>query len=156
MSHGVGADGRKRFRGLIAAVEGEVQSRVQGHVRLTRTDAKPGESIEVLLSLQDIEEARLVLTEDLIRAALKAAKAAEAAAPMQDGGEAPDEGGAAMAQDLPRRGPGRFAARKTTLGKTMGKSKPLVPSGIRTEFKKAKTGRPAPGDARPSPKPPAK
>ncbi len=157
MSRGVGADGRKRFRGLIAAVEGEAEGRAQGHVRLTRTDAKPGESIEVLLSLQDIDEARLVLTEDLIRAALKAAKAAEAAAQMEDGGEAPDEGEQAMAPDLPRRGPGRFAARKTTLGKTIiGKSKPLVPSGIRTEFKKAKTGRPTPGDARPSSKPPAK
>jgi ribosome maturation factor RimP len=151
MNHGVGADGRKRFRGLIGAVEGEGSS---AHIKLTRTDAKPGESEEVSLPLRDIGEARLVLTEDLIRAALKAAKAAEAAAPETDGAEPDDE---ASSVAPARRGPGRFArGAKVDMSKTMGKSKPLVPSGVRTEFKKAKTGRPVQGDARPAAKPPAK
>jgi ribosome maturation factor RimP len=155
MNHGVGEDGRKRFRGLIGAVEGEGTA---AHIKLTRTDAKPGESEEVLLPLRDIGEARLVLTEDLIRAALKAAKAAEAAEPANENDQPGDET-SPVAPDLPRRGPGRFAARapgKTDVNKTMGKSKPLVPSGIRTEFKKAKTGRPVQGDTRPASKPPAK
>jgi len=163
MSHGAGEDGRKRFRGLIGAIEGD-----QAHVLLTRTDAKPGESIDVRLALRDISEARLVLTEDLIRASLKAAKAAEAAGEAEDGGESAgdDSSGAPSPR---RRGPGRFArdpAQKAAsqngfgqnaLGKAgIGKSKPLVPAGIRTEFKKAKTGRPVEGGARPLSKPPAK
>jgi ribosome maturation factor RimP len=157
MNQGIGEDGRKRFRGIIGALEGDAQT----HVRLTRTDAKPGENIEVLLPLRDIGDARLVLTEDLIRAALKAAKAAELAATAnaEATDEMPGETDSPVAADLPRRGPGRFAARnggKALGGKALGKSKPLVPSGIRTEFKKAKTGRPAEGGLRPLSKPPAK
>jgi len=152
-------DGRKRFRGLIGPVEGEDRAAA---LRLSRLDEKPGEPKDVLLPLRDISEARLVLTEDLIRAALKAAKEAEAqgAEGSAEGDEAAGEG-----EDAPRRGPGRFALRgpsKTQFGKaTLGakpqstKSKPLVPSGVRTEFKKAKTGktetgRPALRDTRPS------
>jgi len=144
-------DGRKRFRGLIGPVEGEDRAAA---LRLTRLDEKPGEAKDVLLPLRDISEARLVLTEDLIRAALKAAKQAEA----QDGAEAAaDDGetaGESQGEDAaPHRGPGRFALRgpagKATLGNKPQalKSKPLVPSGVRTEFKKAKIGR---VDARPS------
>jgi len=155
MNHGAGDDGRKRFKGVIGALEGETLS----HVRLVRTDAKPGESVEVLLPLRDIGDARLVLTEELIRVALKAAKAAEAAARIADGGDAEGDDDAPVAPDLPRRGPGRFAARGQAKGmsdKLLNKSKPLVPSGIRTEFKKAKTGRPVEGGSRPLSKPPAK
>jgi ribosome maturation factor RimP len=154
MSHGVGQDGRKRFRGLLGALDGEAQT----HVRLTRTDAKPGEEIEILLPLRDIGDARLVLTEDLIRVALKAAKAAEAASQVE-GENAPGEDASSAALAQPRRGPGRFArspAKDTVLNHKTSKSKPLVPSGIRTEFKKAKTGRPESGGARPLTKPPAK
>ncbi len=153
MNHGVGEDGRKRFRGLIGAVGGEGPA---AHIRLTRTDAKPGESEEVLLPLRDIGEARLVLTEDLIRAALKAAKSAEAAEAANEN-DRPDEEASSAVPGLPRRGPGRFArGAHADASKVTGKSKPLVPSGIRTEFKKAKTGRPVQGDARPASKPPAK
>jgi len=147
-------DGRKRFRGLIGAVEGEDRTAA---LRLSRLDEKPGEPKDVLLPLRDISEARLVLTEDLIRAALKAAKLAEAEAAQQEapsgeGEETEDEAGG----ETPRRGPGRFALRgpgKANFGKATPskvafgakpqgtKSKPLVPSGVRTEFKKAKTGR---------------
>ncbi len=153
------SDGRKRFRGIIGAIEGEAQT----HLRLARTDAKPGESLDVLLPLRDIGEARLVLTEDLIRAALKAAKLAEAAdaEKIQPGSEE-----TAPESEMPRRGPGRFALRgpvKTAPGKgqPFSKSKPLVPSGVKTQFKKVKTSRPETGrpetrDARPSSNSPVK
>jgi ribosome maturation factor RimP len=157
MANGVGADGRKRFKGVIDAVEGEATA---AQIRLTRTDAKPGETVEAHLALRDINEARLVLTEDLIRVALKAAKAAEALAQAGEETKASDESDEPEASDLPRRGPGRFAARGTgkngTAKNALGKSKPLVPSGIRTQFKKAKTGRPVQGDTRPASKPPVK
>jgi ribosome maturation factor RimP len=85
-------NGRKRFRGLIEKLENN-----DTQIKLRRTDAKPDEDPEVVLSLADIAEAKLVLTEDLIRATLRAAKHAEAS-------EAPSE--------TPRRGPGRFAKAK--------------------------------------------
>ncbi|MBA4204816.1 ribosome maturation factor RimP [Pannonibacter sp. Q-1] len=65
-------DGRKRFRGVITGVEG-------GAAVLRLSDAPEGTPNPVLLPLGEIGEARLVLTDDLIRAALKAEKAALAA-----------------------------------------------------------------------------
>jgi ribosome maturation factor RimP len=85
--------GRKRFRGLLESLEG-----AGTQIKLSRTDAKPDENPAVMLNLADIAEARLVLTEELIRAALRAAKHAEA--------------GETSAQETPRRGPGRFARPK--------------------------------------------
>ena len=66
-------DGRKRFRGLIGDVEGDGRSAL---VTLDRDDAKPGETARAMLPLHDIAEARLVLTEALIRQSLRAAKTA--------------------------------------------------------------------------------
>ena len=74
MAVAVGLDGRKRFRGRIEEVEGEVRD---ARLRLHRFDAKPDEAVEIWLKLWDIDEAKLVLTEDLIRQALRAAKSAE-------------------------------------------------------------------------------
>lgn len=128
---GQGADGRKRFRGRIEAVEGEGRA---ARLKLKRLDAKPEEPVEVSLPVAEIEEAKLILTEDLIREALRAAKLAEknaAEAPASDA-----EAGEAQAPP-PRRGPGRFAGPKPA------KAKPLLPAGIRSEFKKAKPNRPA-------------
>src|SRR5262249_24329791 len=51
----VAAHGRKRFRGMLAGVEG-------GAVRLHRDDAPAGEDANILLTMEDIAEARLVLT----------------------------------------------------------------------------------------------
>ncbi len=87
--------GRKRFRGLIEGLEGEG---AETQAKLRRTDAKPDENPEVTLRLADMAEAKLILTEELIRAALRAAKHAET------------EG--AEADAAPRRGPGRFAGPK--------------------------------------------
>ena len=65
-----GIEGRKRFRGVIAGLEGDA-------ARIRRDDAKPGEDAEVLLSIEEMSEAKLVLTDDLVTAALRRAKAAE-------------------------------------------------------------------------------
>jgi ribosome maturation factor RimP len=86
---------RKRFRGLIESLRGEGEAT---EVKLRRTDAKPDEELEVVLKLADIAEAKLMLTEDLIRASLRAAKQAEAESD--------------ATEEVPRRGPGRFAKGK--------------------------------------------
>jgi len=65
--------GRKRFRGTIRGVEGQA-------ARLHRDDTAAGEDAEVLLAMEDIGEARLVLTDALIEEALRKGKAAERAA----------------------------------------------------------------------------
>jgi hypothetical protein len=72
-------DGRKRFRGTLLGVEG-----ASAQMRLP--DAPEGEADTVLLPMEDIGEAKLVLTDDLITAALQAEKAALAAR-----GESADE-----------------------------------------------------------------
>lgn len=128
---GVGVEGRKRFRGTILAVEGEGRA---ASVRIERLDAKPGESLDALLPLNDIAEAKLVLTEDLIRRSLKAAKEAEGEPGPDEAAEA--DAGAGSLRGGPQRGPGRFA------GRNAGKAKPLLPAGVRTEFKKTRSGPP--------------
>jgi ribosome maturation factor RimP len=118
--------GRKRFRGLIGKVIGDGRSAV---VILERNDTKPGEAATAELPLHDIAEARLILTEALIRQALRAAKAAQDPA---DGSE-PAMGGAAPEDTRayePRRGPGRFARGAT-------KAKPMSPAGVQLKFKSA-------------------
>src|ERR1700730_14301973 len=72
MTTGVG--GRKRFRGFVGAVEGEGRIAL---LTLARSDARPGEAIEAVLPLHDIAEARLILSEALIRQSLRAAKASQ-------------------------------------------------------------------------------
>jgi len=66
----VARQGRKRFRGTLSGVEG-------GSVRLHRDDAKPDEDGDVLLALEEIAEARLVLTDELIAESIRRGKAAE-------------------------------------------------------------------------------
>jgi ribosome maturation factor RimP len=66
-------DGRKRFRGVLEAVE----TRDAGPVaRLSLSPDENGEAASVDLAIADIGEARLTLTEDLIRATLRREKAA--------------------------------------------------------------------------------
>jgi ribosome maturation factor RimP len=64
----VAHEGRKRFRGKIVGVEGDC-------VRLMRDDFKAGDDAEVLLVMEDIGEARLVLTDDLIAESMRRGKA---------------------------------------------------------------------------------
>lgn len=73
----VAIDGRRRFRGLLLGLQDEA-------ARLHRDDAAPGEAIEVLLPIDDIAEAKLVLTDALIAESLRRGKAAERAARRRD------------------------------------------------------------------------
>jgi ribosome maturation factor RimP len=104
----VGLDGRKRFRGSIEAREGEGN---EARVKLRRVDAKPGEEADIWLKLADIAEAKLVLTENLIRDALRAAKAAAQRPEPADEVETTD-----TAELAARRGPGRYAVRPMRSG----------------------------------------
>ncbi|WP_186388576.1 MULTISPECIES: ribosome maturation factor RimP [unclassified Stappia] len=74
-------DGRKRFRGEIRAVEG-------GELVLRLEDLPDDGEPDVRLTLADIAEARLVLTDALVEASLKADKAARRKA----GANGADEG----------------------------------------------------------------
>src|SRR5271169_3966257 len=65
-------DGRRRFRGELAGTGGDC-------VRLRRSDAA-GEPLEVLLRIDDMMEARLVLTDALIAESLRRGKQEERAA----------------------------------------------------------------------------
>jgi ribosome maturation factor RimP len=69
----VPVENRKRFRGVIAGVEGSM-------ALIDRTDAKPDEPVRWTLPLADIGDARLVLTDELIRESLRRGKAALRAA----------------------------------------------------------------------------
>jgi ribosome maturation factor RimP len=62
--------GRKRFRGELIGTEGEV-------VRIRRDDAAEGEEAEVLIPIEDMSEAKLVLTDELVTEALRREKAAK-------------------------------------------------------------------------------
>lgn len=73
----VPAAGRKRFRGLIEAVEGD-------SALLRLEDAAEGQEPVVALPVRDIREARLILTDDLIREALRRDKAARKAAGVEE------------------------------------------------------------------------
>jgi ribosome maturation factor RimP len=63
-------DGRKRFRGVLAGVEGDA-------ARIRDEGGKAVEPAEFLLPIDDMAEAKLVLTDALVTAALRRAKAEE-------------------------------------------------------------------------------
>jgi ribosome maturation factor RimP len=63
-------NGRKRFSGHLAGTEGNL-------ARLTRDKVPEGEDAEVLLPIEDMSDAKLVLTDDLVRQTLRNEKAAK-------------------------------------------------------------------------------
>ena len=63
-------DGRKRFRGHLAGTEGNA-------ARITRDDAAEGEDADVLLPIEEMSDAKLVLTDELVTLALRREKAAK-------------------------------------------------------------------------------
>ncbi len=65
----VAHNGRKRFRGAVLGV-------VDDTVQLRRDDAKAGDDIDVALRMEDIADARLVLTDALIAESMRKGKAA--------------------------------------------------------------------------------
>ncbi len=105
--------GRKRFRGVVRAVEGEGRDCV---VTLERADAGPDEEKAAKLAMRDLDEAKLMLTEALIRESLRAAKALARGEDGESQESAP--------------------ARRHVPGKAAPKSKPVLPAGVRAEFKK--------------------
>ena len=66
----VAIDGRKRFRGQLLGVEGDA-------ARIRRDDAPAGEAADVLLLVEEMAEAKLVLTDSLIAESLRRSKRAE-------------------------------------------------------------------------------
>ena len=70
--------GRKRFRGIIRGVEG-------GAVSLELADVKEGEERLVRLPLSDLADARLVLTDELVRESLRRGSAPQPAPDDADG-----------------------------------------------------------------------
>jgi ribosome maturation factor RimP len=73
----VAVDGRRRFRGLLAGTDGNA-------ARIQREDAAPGEAAEVLLPIEDMADAKLVLSDDLIAESLRRGKQAEREATESD------------------------------------------------------------------------
>lgn len=103
---------RKRFRGWIEGVDGEG---AQAVMLLRRIDARADEEADVRLPLADLDDARLVLTEALIRESLRAGKAS-----LEEPASEPEEDA-----EAPRRGPGRFAARRKPQPVRPGAGRPL-------------------------------
>ena len=60
-------EGRRRFHGLLLGVEGAA-------ARVRRDDAAPGEASEILLPIDEMSEARIVLSDDVIARSLKRGK----------------------------------------------------------------------------------
>lgn len=97
----VPVDGRKRFRGILQGVE-------RDNAKLHRDDVKNDEPADVLLPIEDMAEAKLVLTDALIAQSLRKGKEAEKAAEREARGE-----------DEPRRA---FAAKSKASPKPKQKS----------------------------------
>src|SRR6476620_6064884 len=66
----VAHQGRKRFRGILRGVENNA-------VRLHRDDVQQDDDADVLLIMEDIADARLVLTDELIAESMRRGKIAE-------------------------------------------------------------------------------
>ena len=66
----VAVDGRKRFRGELVGTQDNA-------ARLHRDDAAADENAEVLLPFEEMSDAKLVLTDDLVTLALRREKAAK-------------------------------------------------------------------------------
>jgi ribosome maturation factor RimP len=63
-------DGRKRFRGMLIGTDGE-------QARIRRDDIAADAPADVALNIGDMAEAKLVVTDDLIKESLRRGKAAE-------------------------------------------------------------------------------
>jgi ribosome maturation factor RimP len=113
----VAVNGRKRFRGHLAAVTSEPD----GPAARMALVADDGSKSEVDLPIRAMAEARLVLTDDLIRAALRREKAA-----LKDAKRGPERNASNGRETNPR------AKRKTNEPKATARgaaSRPLGPEG---------------------------
>jgi len=111
----VAHQGRKRFRGTLGSVEGDA-------VHLHRDDIRAGEDADVILVMEDIADARLVLTDELIAESMRRGKAAERELRQSLGLEPP---------------PPPFAKKSDPSKSNKPKPKPkLKPAGVRKEAPK--------------------
>jgi ribosome maturation factor RimP len=92
----VSIEGRRRFRGLLLGADGDA-------ARIRRDDAAPGEAEEVLLAIDDMAEAKLVLTDALVAESLRRGKAQQRQARQQteDEGHRAEAGERTARSDLP-------------------------------------------------------
>jgi ribosome maturation factor RimP len=126
----VPVDGRKRFRGIVLGAE-------EGAALLERTDARPDEEPRCRLPLADIGEARLVLTDALIRESLRRGKAALKAAGRDEADLDEAEGllaGAGVAsadEDEPQ----DEASSRRRFGPGLGQGGRKAPAGVARETK---------------------
>ena len=89
----VAVEGRRRFRGVLTGVEGNA-------ARVQREDAAPGEPADVLLPIDEMADAKIVLSDDMIAQSLRRGKDAERAA-----SESADN-------QIHRKGPGKYRRSK--------------------------------------------
>jgi ribosome maturation factor RimP len=103
----VAHQGRKRFRGLLAGIEGD-------KVRIRRDEAPAGEEADVVLTMEDIGEARLVLTDELVAESMRRGKAAERELKRELGIEPPQAPHAKTQKHKPAKKPVSKLAPKNT------------------------------------------
>ena len=100
----VAVEGRRRFRGLLVGTEGVA-------ARVRRDDAAAGEAGEVLLAIDEMAEAKIMLSEDVIAQSLKRGKMQQREARLAD---QPQDNGADSARPSmpiqPAAAPSRRAA----------------------------------------------
>jgi ribosome maturation factor RimP len=89
----VAVEGRRRFRGTLVGAEANA-------ARLQREDAAPGEPTEVLLPIEEMADAKIVLSDDLIAQSLRRGKDAE-----REAHERADN-------QIHRKGPGKYRRSK--------------------------------------------
>jgi ribosome maturation factor RimP len=89
----VAVEGRRRFRGMLTGVEGNA-------ARVRREDAAPGETADVLLPIEDMADAKIMLSDEMIAESLRRGKQAE-----RDAGESDDK-------EIHRKGPGKYRRSK--------------------------------------------
>ena len=70
----VAIEGRRRFRGVLVGTEGSA-------ARIHREDAAPGEPADVLLPIEEMADAKIMLSDDMITQSLRRGKDAEREAP---------------------------------------------------------------------------
>jgi ribosome maturation factor RimP len=70
-------EGRKRFRGLLIGTDGEAAKLRQEDTKEDTKENAGVTGVEVLLPISEISEAKLVLTDELVRQALRREKAAK-------------------------------------------------------------------------------
>jgi ribosome maturation factor RimP len=92
----VTVDGRRRFRGLLLGTDGQA-------ARIRLDDTVAGQPAEVALPIEDMADAKLVLTDELIAETLRRSKSAE----RTNGAVTDRPAGSGRAGKDFRRGPGR-------------------------------------------------